>query len=467
MFKKIATLSLCLSLTYGQAFAADTLSKKEAETLATEAYVYGFPLVLMEMSRRVMTNTVKPVESGGKLMAPMGQFCNVRTYPTAAFKDVVSPNADTLYSTAWLDLKAEPYVFEFPAEGDRYYLFPMLDAWTNIFVSPGQRTTGGDAQKYLITGPGWQGDVPDGLTQVAAPTNLIWILGRTYSSGTPEDFKTVNQMQNQYQLTPLSSYGKGQAPKPGVVDHKVDMKTPVIEQMKKMDAATFYGILAQMMKDNPADPEDQEMTDKLAKLGIVAGQPFNMHKAPAVVQAALKASPKTGLMQISGAAHQAGAQVNGWQFLTIAGKYDKNYLVRAFVALVGLGANLSADAIYPRTTMDNQGKPLSGDHAYVIHLDKDSMPPVTGFWSLTMYNTKDFFVDNPLNRYNLSSHANLKTNADGSIDLYIQHKNPGKDKEANWLPAPKGNFNLLFRFYWPEQALLDGTWKIPPVMKVK
>ena len=170
--------------------------------LAVAAYIFGYPLVTMEMTRRVMTNVAKPESN---LRGPMGQFVNARAYPTAAFKDVTAPNADTLYSPAWLDLAREPWVLHVPDERGRYYLMPMLDGWTNVFADPGTRTTGTGAGDFAIAGPGWQGSLPPGVELIRSNTNMIWILGRTYCSGTPEDYAAVHALQDQYRVTPLSA----------------------------------------------------------------------------------------------------------------------------------------------------------------------------------------------------------------------------------------------------------------------
>ena len=204
----------------------------------------------------------------------MGQFINAREYPSAAFKDVTAPNADTLYSVAWLDLAKEPYILSLPDEDDRYYLMPMLSGWTDVFEVPGKRTTGTKAQKYAITGPGWKGKLPEGITEYKSPTSMVWIIGRTYCTGTPEDYKAVHAIQDQYSVVPLSAYGKPYTPPKGKVDPKIDMKTPVREQVDRMDAATYFKMLAMLMKDNPPAKADAPMVEKMAKIGIVPGQGF-------------------------------------------------------------------------------------------------------------------------------------------------------------------------------------------------
>jgi hypothetical protein len=446
------------------AAAEDKLSETEALQIGTEAYVYGYPLVTMEMTRRVMTNTETPKDSH----APMGQFYNSRTYPSASFRDVTAPNADTLYSTAWLDLAKEPYVLSLPDEGDRYYLMPMLDGWTNVFQVPGKRTTGDKAQKYLLTGPGWAGTVPDGVTQYNSPTSMVWILGRTYCTGTPEDYKAAHAIQDKYSLVPLSAYGKDYTPPRGTVDPNIDMKTPVREQVHKMDAGAYFKLLAALMKDNPPAKEDAPLVEKMAKIGVVPGKDFDITRLDPAVTKGLQGAPRAGVEKIMGHFKDGGTLVNGWMFSTKTGLYGTDYLQRAFITAIGLGANRPQDAVYPTSEMDADGKPYSGENKYVVHFPKGQTPPTNAFWSITMYDAEYFFADNPLNKYTVSPRNDLKYNADGSLDLYVQNQSPGSDKEANWLPAPKGKFILMMRMYWPKEkapSILDGTWKPPAVKK--
>ena len=270
--------------------APDQAKAKEAFDLGVEAYIYGYPLVTMEMTRRVMTNVAKP--SGQH--APMGQFANIKEYPDASFRDITAPNADTLYSIAWLDLTQEPYLLSLPDEHGRYYLMPMLDGWTNVFQAPGKRTIGTKAHKFLITGPGWQGKVPVGVTEYRSPTNLVWILGRTYCSGAPRDYKAVHKIQAKYSLVPLSAYGESYTPPPGRVDPGIDMQTPVREQVNALDAAAYFKLLAALMKNNPPAKEDAPMVAKLAKIGLIPGQDFDLAKLDPAVAKALQGVPQAG-----------------------------------------------------------------------------------------------------------------------------------------------------------------------------
>jgi hypothetical protein len=451
-----------VALSGGPAAAQEPANEKDATALGIDAYVYGYPLVTMEMTRRVMTNVAAPKGTH----APMGQFVLMRKYPDASFADVTAPNADTLYSTAWLDLAKEPYVLSLPDMADRYFLMPMLSGWTDVFEVPGKRTTGTKAQAYAITGPGWKGKLPEGVKELKAPTNMVWILGRTYCTGTPEDYKACHAVMDKYDLRPLSAFGKPYTPPAGTVDPAVDTKTPVRDQVHKLDAIAYFTLLAKLMKDNPPAKADAPMVEKLTRIGLVPGKEFDVSKLPA---AAAKAIPELAQKKILGHYQTAGALINGWTFTTKAGLYGTDYLQRAFITAIGLGANRPQDAVYPTSDVDADGKPYSGAKRYVVHFEKGQTPPADAFWSITMYNAAYFFVDNPLNKYTVSPRNNLTYNPDGSLDLYIQNESPGKDKEANWLPAPKGKFVLMMRLYWPKEnapSIIDGTWKPPAVKPV-
>lgn len=439
----------------------------EARVIAIESYVYAYPLVTMEMTRRIMTN----VEAAQGSRAPMGQFVRMRSYPDASYRDVTAPNADTLYTTTWIDVSKEPWILTLPDMKDRYFLFPMLDGWTNVFQVPGKRTTGTKAQTYAITGPGWSGELPPGVTEYKAPTGIVWILGRIYCTGTPEDYKAVHALQDQISVVPLSAYGKPYTPAPGTVDPAIDMKTAVREQVNALDAAAYFKLFADLLKTNPAAADDAPMVAKLAKIGVVPGQDFDVTKLDPAVAKGLAGAPKPGqevIMDWMKAGIVAGdfKLEHGWLFTTKTGLYGTHYVQRALITAIGLGANRPEDAVYPTSTGPDIAAKYSGEKKYVLRFEKGQLPPVNGFWSLTMYDENYFFVDNKLNRYNLSQRNKFKTNPDGSVDLYIQNESPGKDKESNWLPAPKGDFVLMMRLYWPKEqtpSILDGSWKVPGV----
>jgi hypothetical protein len=439
---------------------------EEALSIATDAYVYGYPLVTMDMTRKQMTNVAVP-DVGH---APMGQLVRMRTYPAVDYHAVTAPNADTLYTTSWFDVSHEPWILSIPDMGNRYYLLPMLDGWTEVFQVPGTRTTGGKSQKYAITGPGWSGQLPDGVTEYKSPTGLVWLLGRIYCTGTPDDYKAVHALQDKFELVPLSAYGKPYMPVPGEVDASLDMKKAVRDQVDAMGTEEYFTYLARLMKTNPAAPEDAPMIAKMAKIGLVPGQDFDASKLGAFDKEATKAVPKAAQLKIMEYLKAAGTPINGWMFSTKTGIYGTDYIQRALITAIGLGANRPQDAVYPTAMKDADDKDLDAESKkYVIHFDKGQMPPAKAFWSITMYDATYFFVPNPINRYTLSSRDKFVSNKDGSVDLYLQPESPGKAKEPNWLPSPKAKFIPMMRLYFPNEtppSILDGTWK-PPAIKTQ
>ncbi|HEX7271062.1 MAG TPA: DUF1254 domain-containing protein [Casimicrobiaceae bacterium] len=447
--------------------AATAAKELEAREIAIDAYIYAYPLVTMEMTRRVMTNVETP--SGSK--APMTQFARLRTYPAVDDHSVTAPNADTLYTLTWLDVSKEPWILSIPDMKDRYFLFPMLDGWTNVFQVPGKRTTGTKAQKYAITGPGWSGTLPGGVTEYKAPTGMVWVLGRIYCTGTPDDYKAVHALQDQVSVMPLSAYGKPYKPAAGKVDPAIDMKAAPRDQVNAMDGATYFKLFADLLKTNPPSADDAPMVAKLAKIGIVPGQDFDASKLEPAVAKGIADAPKPGQEKISAYLKESvvtgdGKLENGWLFFSKAGVYGTSYRDRAMITWYGLGANRPQDAVYPTSEGPGIVKKYSGANKYVAHFNKGDMPPANAFWSITMYDKDYFFVPNSINRYTVSSRNKFKINADGSVDLYIQKDSPGKDKEANWLPAPADAFVLMMRLYWPKEkapSILDGTWKPPEV----
>jgi hypothetical protein len=460
---KRKTAALFLAALALIAIAIIVFTANPKHKIVREAYLYGYPLVTMDMTRRQETNVPGPDDAH----APMGQLIKMRAYPAVDNHGAAAPNADTMYTMVWLDVSTEPWVFSIPDMGDRFYIMPMLSAFNEVFFVAGSRATGGKAQKYVITRPGWSGPLPEGVKQVKSPTALVWILGRIYCTGTPEDYKAVHALQDQYSSVPLSSYGKPYMPPPGVVDEKFDMKKAVRKQVNDLPLDEFFSYLARLLKTNPPKPEDGPVMARMAKIGIVPGQELDRSKLPVVGQ---KLDPKLALLEMV-KTMKSKKPVNGWLYWTSnAGSYGTDYEQRAMVTLIGPGLNFPQDALYPFSEKDADGKEYDGAaHKYVMRFEKGQMPPVQGFWSLTMYDPEFFFVPNPINRYNLSQRNTFVTNPDGSVDLYLQAESPGPDREANWLPAPKGKFIPMLRLYWPTKtppSILDGTWTPPPVKRL-
>jgi hypothetical protein len=436
---------------------ATGLNANEAEAIATIGYIYGYPLLLMDATRAVSP-------------PPANRFTHMATFPDDTFRDVVSPNVDTLYSIAWLNLGQEPIVLAIPEMGRRYYVMQLLDAWTNVIASPGTRTTGNGKGAFAIMGPGWRGEVPTAVDRIKAPTNMVWILGRTYSAG-KRDYEAVHAIQRQYQLLPLSAWGQPAAPSGGVAagapaTPAIDAQPPVA-QVDKLDAGAFFARLAQLMKANPPTANDEPIVDRLARIGIVPGESFDLARLPASIVDAVEGGVAAARARLHGTPLAAlGKPINGWRMQLDLGRYGTNYEHRALVALVGLGANLPEDAVYPATDLDADGQPLSGEHRYRIRFPPGGLPPVKGFWSVTMYDADHFLVANPIGRYALGDRDPVRADPDGTLDIFIQHEDPGPDRRANWLPAPAGAFNLAMRLYYPKPPVLDGSWMPPAVARL-
>jgi hypothetical protein len=442
---------------------AESISPEEAHAIGVDAYLYFYPLITMDITRKQLTN----VEHTEGFHAPMNSFANIPAYPTADMKAVVRPNFDTLYSSAWLDLTKEPMVVSVPDTSGRYYLFPMLDMWTDVFASPGWRTTGTKAANFLVTPPGWTGTVPEGMQQIKAPTPYVWIIGRTKTDG-PKDYDAVHKIQAGYKINPLSQWGKTAEPVTGKVDASVDMKTPPKIQVDTMPADKYFAYAAEILKVNPPHITDEPIVARMKRIGIEPGRSFDFVKLNPAIQKALASTPHDAQALMKWKVPTMAKVVNFWSMNTdTMGVYGNYYLKRAIVAQMGLGANVPEDAIYPLNLGDETGRPLDGANKYVLHFDKAQLPPVSAFWSVTLYDSEGFQVANALNRFAVSSWMPFKHNADGSLDLYFQNESPGSGKEANWLPAPKGAFNLTMRLYAPKEDALTGKWNPPPVVKVE
>ena len=446
----------------GASQQADDSALAALKQSAVDAYVYAYPLVLMDVTKDVAT---APSSETGK--APINQFAHLREFPTPEFKDVVTPNADTLYSTAWLDLTNEPIVLSIPNMRDRYYILEILDAWTTVIAAPGSRTLGDFYGDIVIVGPNYQGDLPKGMKVVRSTTEFVWIIGRILTDG-PSDFAAVHQLQDQLALTPLGASDSNdnlQSDPPNQSD--IDEVTPPSVQVANMSANEFYTRFAKAFDRTTAQQNEQLMTSRLDSLGLERGQGFSFANLDTQVQAALEESTKKGQKLISETAMQLSDKTEGgWDLLYSLGDYGHDYLRRAAVALFGLGANLTADAFYPIALTDEDGQLLNGSNNYVLHFESDQLPPVKAFWSLTLYGLNKGFSKNAIDRYALGDRNDLNYNKDGSLDIYIQHESPGGSLESNWLPAPVDGFYLVLRLYWPSEKVLNRQW-LPPGVELR
>jgi hypothetical protein len=426
----------------------------DLRTLSHEAFVYFYPLVIMDYSRRLSINSPETAPGSG----PPNAFHHMQAFPTAEFRAVVRPNFDTLYSSAWLDLTGGPLLLGVPDTDDRYFMLPMLDMWTDVFANPGKRTTGTAAQTYVLTGPGFEGKLPAGLPVITAPTPYVWIIGRTQTNG-PDDYPAVHRVQNGYSITALGT------PLRHTVDRSFDLITEPVRAVNAMSALDFLSAAAELLAANPPHTTDFSQLARLAGLGIEIGKPFPREGFSAAEVSEIEAGQHDGLAAMTAVASRLGSVSNGWMSMTEGmGVYGNSYLRRAAVAMMALGANPAEDAVYPILIADADGASVDGTNDYVLHFDAAQLPPVDAFWSVTMYDTEGYQVANEIGRYAIGDRDPLVFNADGSLDLYLQHGNPGPDREANWLPAPNTPLSVTMRLYAPRPEVLDGTWS-PPALR--
>ena len=450
---------------------AGWVREQAAYVFGMYAYAYGFPLVMMDVTRQVMT----AAPSSGEYAAPINQFHRLRGFVDPDFKNVVRISWNSLWSTAFVDLDAEPVVFSYPATNGRYLVAQIMDMWTDNFASIGTRTTGKESGHCLIAGPRWHGTPPTGIEAVhRCGTRYAWVLVQIAAADS-RDFPEVHALQDDLTITPLSAWETGYTPPAEVsVDPAADPTATPFDQVRLMDGPTFFQRLAAALKDNPPRPADRPMLRRLKMIGPDPWQDFNSDRVdPATAKGLTRAARKVWGM-LEWAPYQMKT-VNGWLLPLNLGRYGTDYNTRAFVAYVGLGALWCDDAVYPSAFVDSDGKPLDGARAYELHFEKDGLfPSHSGVWSISAYR-ENFYVHNPIERYGITSGMPLHYDPDGSLDVYIQARSPGPDREANWLPCPPGGpFNVTVRVYQPKQEMLDGpaenhlvvragTYQIPPI----
>jgi hypothetical protein len=441
-------------------------------SLAAEAYLYGYPLVYCVQE---MINTALKPEIAWS--APVNTFGYARKLlgPETEF---VSPNNDTLYTMAMVDATHEAQVLHLPDTQDRYYVMQFVDAWTNNFTYLGRRATGTKEDYYLLVGPDWEGEVPDGIHLLRTPTNVFAIIGRYATTG-GDDLEKVWALQEDTWLTPLSRYPE----KPDNSQRALgDWELAPYDQQVG-DALKFWEQMRNWMKLFPPSEIDQAYQQKFEPLGLLAEESPYLNPDPVLAET-LKAG-EAEFWAFLQANLAPGEPVNGWSFAVDAFNFNLDYLgigtlpewkfadrataffYRAVIARVGLWGNHSYEASYPQVFLDENGEQLNGSRKYVLHFDE--MPPADAFWSVTMYNIPKFYlVANPIQRYSIGDRTpGLRYNPDGSLDIYMQHESPGPDKEANWLPAPEGDFRPILRMYQPRPEVLDGTYILPPIRRVE
>ncbi|WP_458687850.1 DUF1254 domain-containing protein [Nocardia tengchongensis] len=459
-----AALTVTLAATFGlSACGSDSSSDKSSASstaaasddpaaIAADAYTFGYPLALMDATRASA--------------APANHFDHARTLPTAADRQVVRLNLDTLYSQAWLDVKNEPMVIQIPEmDAGRFWLMQFMDAWSNTQHDPSsldpQQKSGAKSGSftYAITGPGWTGTLPEGVTPLPVPTDTAWLLGRVQVNG-EGDVDAVHAIQDKMRLIPLSQWVSGNHENPGDPGAS-DKSVQPSKQVADMDGPTFFGKVSALMVDNPPAAADAPAMARFAKIGLTPGG--HVDKVTADV---LNTGVATAKKSITDFKDPSSKDENGWVFGTNTGTYGTDYLNRAYIASRGLGANLPKDALYPTNfaNADDNGTPIR----YTLHFADGQLPPVGAFWSLTAYDADSFLVANPANIFAVGHQVPLVRNPDGSVDIAVQNADPGAAVPVgNWLPIPaSGPFSLTLRLYAPDQKAVDGTWKPPSLQRV-
>jgi hypothetical protein len=439
------------------------LTSEEAKAIAEEAYIYAFPM--LDNYKMLFVQAVW--EKSPAYEAPFNQLKNKAVLLGPEYTTIVRPNNDTFYSIVWLDLRSEPMVISVPAITDkRYYSFQLIDLYTHNFDYIGTRKTGFGAGSYMIAGPGWKGKKPEGVEKVIqTECNFAVALGRTqvYS---PDDVENAKKVMAGYKAQPLSAFLGTEAP---AASAALDYPVFSPEKVKSVEFITYLNFILGQVKPHLSEAK---LLQKFAKIGIGHNTPFDAEKLEPEMKKAIEEGIAGALLKIENKMKKLGERKNGW--MQIAGAFGTRefmqgkYLTRAAAAMFGLWGNTLEEAFYPETSADEDGEALDGSkHNYILHFDKDEIPPVKAFWSLSMYKLPEqHFIENPINRYVISSATKgLKYNEDGSLDVYIQKNSPGNDKESNWLPAHDGTFSLQARLYWPNPDMLDPLYVMPVVRK--
>ena len=436
----------------------------QARAIAKEAYIYGFPLVdNYRVQYAYFVDKQDPEYKGG-----WNQIHNTARVYTPEDKAVQTPNSDTPYSAVGADLRAEPQVLTVPPiEQNRYYSLQFVDSYTYNFAYVGSRTTGNGGGRYLLAGPNWKGNKPEGINEVIrSDTDLAFVLYRTQLFGT-SDIDNVKKIQAGYQIAPLSVYLNQPSPPPAP---PIDF-TPALTPDQERTSPQFFEILGFALRFAPTLPAEKDLRARFASIGIGPEGNFDADKLTPEMRKAIEGGMADAWAEFDTFKKDKldTGQVSSAQLFGTAEDLKGNYLYRMAGAVLGIYGNTAAEALYPNFSNDSAGAPLTGANKYTFHFAKDQLPPVNAFWSLTMYELpQSLLVDNPIDRYLINSPMlpSLLPDPDGGYTLYIQNESPGLAKEPNWLPAPKGPFMVILRLYWPKPDALNGTWKAEPPVKV-
>ena len=434
--------------------------------LVTQAYIYGYPMMTMDYTHKISSNVVS---DNGMGKGPINQWGNMHEFPKAGFTEVVRPNLDTYYSVIYADLGKGPLYLHIPAT-ERYYLMPILNAHGDVIKSIGSRTTGQSEMNIALVGPKFDGDIDDDLMVIKSTTNLNWLLGRVAVKNNEDGKVEIANFQSKLIARPLSERNNENYKQPqGIINPDYLGKVPM-DEVDNKDITSYLNEVMTLMLNNPGYITDEPLLKKLKTIGFEPGGNFQLDQFNSQTQEMVKKVPAIvqGLFSKMTANPPSENLQNGWNVITSGlGEYGTEYFLRAYVTKIGYGANQSVDAIYPNSAVDSDGNNYNGSNKYILHFEADHMPPVNGFWSLTMYDKKGFLVDNSIDRYNLGGMKDLTYNEDGSLDIYIQTEKPEKFS-SNWLPSPQAGeeFELTFRMYYPKKEVLDRAYIMPGVKRL-
>lgn len=439
----------------------------EAFYLGTNAIIWGYPAVLFEQLMRGRTSP--DIVAKGNPQAAVNQFGLVRDLRGPEFKQIATPNNDTIYAQSFVDVSREPIVLSVPeVAAPRYYTFQLWDPNGDTFGYIGSRTTGREAVHFAFVGPGWQGELPEGVTRIDTPYNGMVIWGRIGVDG-PEDLQNALDIQDALRLTPLSLFGTSEAQLPpdlAFSDARVAFEAPGIP-----DDLILYAELANSLRHTPPKAQDAVVAATLPQIGFSAdGTVFDPSTLTDAQRSGLAKGAQFALHLMDVSSQTAGVGVNGWRWSPKSGIMGNDYLFRAAFAKWYTGGNAPSEAIYMDARTDNLGAPLDGSKRYIVRFEPGEEPKVDAFWSISMYHIADgSFVDNPIKRYSIGDRTKgLTRAADGSLTIYIQHDQPeGVEAQANWLPSPADGYYLNLRLYGPDDGLPSGKWAPPSVMIVK
>jgi hypothetical protein len=443
--------------------ATEAVTPAEARAIAKEAYIYGYPLV----DNYIISYAYFVDKDDPNFKAPWNHLGNINRVFTPADTSVQTPNSDTPYSWAGLDLRTEPVVLSLPTfEKNRYYDVQMWDAYNYIIGYAGSRTTGNDAGNIMIAGPGWKGETPEGITKVYVSDTDFGVLVIRTQLFNPADISNVKKIQAQYKMQPLSAF-LGITPPPAAP--AMDFPKPLAKPELKT-SLDFFNLMNFVLTYSPVVPSETALRERFARIGIEGGKTFDPSRLSPEIKTAIEQGRADAWEEYAAVAKKMdeGKITSGDVFGTREFIGD-NYLYR-WLGTIGIYGNAKEEAIYPVLAVDSNDEKLNGANKYILTFAAGELPPVNAFWSTTMYELpQSLLVANPINRYLLNSTMmdQFVKNADGGITLYFQHESPGKDKEANWLPAPKGAFWVILRLYWPKEAALNGDWTAPKVIKAE